>query len=37
MKCGCDVIEFACAGDSAGHIVLDDLEFVSVAGWKVKV
>jgi len=37
MECGCDVVEFSFAGDCAGHVILDDLEFVNVVGWKVEI
>ena len=37
MECGCDVVKFAFGCYCTGHVVLDNLEFVDMIGWKVKV
>jgi hypothetical protein len=37
VECWCDVVKFPFAGYCAGHVILDYLEFVDVAGWQVEV
>jgi hypothetical protein len=37
VECGCDAVKFAFAGYCTGCVVLDDLKFVDMVGWKVKV
>ena len=37
MQSGSDVFELALAGNCTGHVVLDDLEFVDMVGWEIKI